>query len=170
LSLFANQRDTAKIFNVTVKSLQGWPIKPRKREGREVLYYLPDVIAYRVARADATREKLSLEQERALLAKAQTEKINLELAKVKGEIVDVDLIYLCLSRVLIDMRTRLLGIPTKAAPLLIGCKSIHLMKDEIEKHVHEALEQLANTEVEPLIDQIFADYYERQQKPPKQQR
>ena len=98
--------------------------------------------------------KLNLEQERARLARVQCEKIDFELARLRGSSLDADATVLSVSRLLVDLRTRLLAIPTKAAPLLLGCRTIPRLKDELERQIHDALRDIANTDVARYLADI----------------
>lgn len=80
------KKDIAFLFGVTVQALDGWDVKPHRREGNKSLYYLPDVIAWRLKRD--TKETLDLTKERARLAAAQAEKTEMENEKTRGSHVD----------------------------------------------------------------------------------
>ena len=142
-TFFANQRDTAKLFGVSVKTLQQWQVKPKKRQGRQVFYYLPEVMEFRLA--GVKKETLNLEQERARLARVQTEKGEIEVAKLRGTVVDVDSVARLLGKLVVDLRTRLLALPSGGAPLLKRCKTIAQVKEEYERQIHDALQDLSDT-------------------------
>ncbi len=107
-----------------------------------------------LAHLDAqTTTALDLNQERARLAKVQAEKIEYEVARLRGSLLDADAVERVLSRVIVDLRTRLLALPTKAAPLLMGCRTIPRLKDELERQIHDALRELADTDVARYLDE-----------------
>ena len=99
-------------------------------------------------------EALDLSHERAHLAKLQAEKVEFEVSQLRGSLIEADAVELVLSRVLVDLRTRLLGIPTKAAPLLRGCRTIPRLKDELERQIHDALRGLADTDVAQYLVEL----------------
>ena len=47
------------------------------------------------------------------------------------------------TRVGTNIKTKMLSIPTKAAPLVIGCKTIPQVKEVLDQHVYEALNELS---------------------------
>ncbi len=100
---------------------------------------------------------LDLSQERAHLAKLQAEKVEFEVAQLRGSLIEADAVELVVSRVLVDLRTRLLGIPTKAAPLLMGCRTIPRLKDELERQIHDALRGLADTDIAQYLVELGGD-------------
>ncbi len=62
-----------------------------------------------LAHLDAqTTTALDLNQERARLAKIQAEKIEFEVARLRGSLLDADAVERVLSRLFVDLRTRLL--------------------------------------------------------------
>ena len=90
---------------------------------------------------------ISLTQEKALLAKRQRERIELELAQTRGGLISVKLVKEEWEKLISASRARLLVIPTKLAPLIFTLKSIPEIKEVIENVIHEALRELARTEV-----------------------
>ncbi len=121
------------------------PDEQVKHAGRQIKRWrLRRVLAHLDAQ---TTTVLDLNQERARLAKIQAEKIEFEVARLRGSLLDADAVERALSRVIVDLRTRLLALPTKAAPLLMGCRTIPRLKDELERQVHDALRELADTDV-----------------------
>ena len=90
---------------------------------------------------------ISLTQEKALLAKRQRERIELELAQTRGGLISVKLVKEEWEKLISASRARLLVIPTKLAPLIFTLKSIPEVKEVIQDAIHEALRELARTEV-----------------------
>jgi len=92
----------------------------------------------------STVDDLDLTAERARLAKEQADKHELENAKTRGELIVTEDAMKAWGAVVQRVRSRLLSIPSKAAPLLIGIKRTSEAKDTIEKLVCEALDELSN--------------------------
>lgn len=85
-SYLYKKKEIAFLFKVSVQALDGWKIEPVKKVGNTKLYYLPDVIAWRLNRD--SKETLDLTKERARLAAAQAEKTEMENEKTRGTHVD----------------------------------------------------------------------------------
>ena len=97
---------------------------------------------------DCQREYLAFlsrgtsEKDRDRLVKAQADKIEYEVQELKKLVVRTDLIKLAVSNMISSCRSKLLSIPTKLAPLVMGCESIAAAKEQLEKGVFEALADL----------------------------
>ena len=85
-----------------------------------------------------------LNAERARLTAAQAEKTEIDLAERRGELLPVDSVASLWTRVLTDTKTKLLSLPSKLAPQVIG-KSREEARAKIEHAIHEALRTLADT-------------------------
>ena len=96
------------------------------------------------ADSNKTGAKTDYETERALHEKVKREKADLQFKVMKGEMhraLDVE-------NVMVDMitnaKTKLLGIPAKAAPMIIGYTDIPQIQSILQKAVYETLEELVN--------------------------
>lgn len=99
--------------------------------------------------------KLNLDQERARLAHAQAIRTEIEVSKLRGELIEVAAVFRVWGKVISDLRSRLLGLPTRAAPMLIGCRTMPKIRDELERQVYEALNELAD--IDPTQYLVDAD-------------
>jgi phage terminase Nu1 subunit (DNA packaging protein) len=106
--------------------------------------------------ANAGANVLDLEQERAKLARAQAEKTEIEVARLRNQLIETDLAQLWIQRLLLDARTRLLALPTAGATLLQRCKTLHDIKEEYERQIHDALRDLAETDPDRLVNEVLA--------------
>jgi phage terminase Nu1 subunit (DNA packaging protein) len=98
----------------------------------------------------AGKTDTSLTEERKRLTTLQADKTEHELAILKGEHIHTDIIGDYLERVFVALRQRILSIPTKAATLVMGQKSLAGVRDAIEEQLHEALSELSELDVEAL--------------------
>lgn len=94
---------------------------------------------------------IDFDKERARLTKEQADKAAMANALQRGKLVDAERAAMLWANVLVNCKTRLLSIPTKAAPLVIGCKTMPQARDVIERFVVEALNDLVSTD--PTADQ-----------------
>lgn len=88
-------------------------------------------------------ETYDLEAERARLAKEQADKTAMENEEKRGRLVDAEKVAAWWVQIVTNAKTKLLAIPTKAAPLVLGCKSLAQAKDVLEKLIHESLTELS---------------------------
>jgi len=98
-----NQTELAGFFGCTTVSLRSWGLKPIRTAGRMKIYDLRAVVRQRVGHS---AEVLDLSDERAKLARAQREKIDLELARLAGDLLDADLVVRAWAALLIAFRSR----------------------------------------------------------------
>jgi phage terminase Nu1 subunit (DNA packaging protein) len=84
--------------------------------------------------------------EDARLARARADKAEMELAEARGQLIPADQIGDAVNSAVQIMRTRVLAIPTKAAPL-VGAKDIPAAEKVIRDQVFEALSELSKVSV-----------------------
>lgn len=106
--------------------------------------------------ADSNKQgsKIDYENERALHEKVKREKADLQFKVMKGEMhraLDVE-------NVMVDMitnaKTKLLGIPAKAAPMIIGYTDIPQIQSILQKAVNETLEELVEYDKELFSNKL----------------
>jgi phage terminase Nu1 subunit (DNA packaging protein) len=143
-----NKKRTAMFFGVSPQSLDGWVSRgcPCERRGRALMFYLPEVVAWRDARR-APDDDLDLTAERARLAKEQADKTEMENKRIRGESVPAAHAVTMLEKIITAFRSKVLSIPTKAAPLVHGCKNLAETRDQIEAALFDALNELANIDI-----------------------
>jgi len=81
--------------------------------------------------------------EKARLVKAQADRAELEVMEISGKLVRADDIEAELYSKITDCKTRLLGIPSKAAPIVAAETSAGSCQKIINELVYEALEELS---------------------------
>lgn len=109
--------------------------------------------------ADSNKQgaKIDYDNEHALHEKVKREKADLQFKVMKGEMhraIDVE-------NVMVDMitnaKTKLLGIPAKAAPMIIGYTNIPQIQSILQKAVYETLEELADYNKELFSNKLVVD-------------
>ena len=83
-----------------------------------------------------------LEAARTRLTTAQAELAELDLAEQRGEMHRATAVMRVWADNVMNAKTRLLAIPTKIAPELVG-KSVHEIQAALKKEIYEALYELA---------------------------
>jgi len=105
---------------------------------KEYVRHIREVAAGRLRAGE-----LDLAEERARLAKEQADAKEMENAVSRGDLVYIDDVAKQVEAQLNAVRTRLLAIPSKAAPLVVGATTTAETKSVIEDMVEEALNELA---------------------------
>jgi hypothetical protein len=88
--------------------------------------------------------KSDLIEERIRLTRAQANQKEWDLKVTQGEFIHVDTAMQLWGQVAQSMRSKLLSIPSKLAPLVIGCSGLSEIKETAEKLIHEVMEEIAN--------------------------
>lgn len=88
-------------------------------------------------------DNLDLTRERARLAHFQANKTELEAAKLKGELIEVEEVADLVGQDYANVRAKLLSLPTKLAPELVSLDGLEQLRAAIERGVHEALAELS---------------------------
>jgi hypothetical protein len=81
--------------------------------------------------------------ERALLWREQREAQSLRNGALRGELLPADEIKAALTATTNAVKAKLLAIPTKGAPLLLGTDSLAVMQDRLTELVHECCAELS---------------------------
>ena len=95
----------------------------------------------------AEGDGLDLAQERARLASLQADAQDLKNRERRGELVEQAAVTAAWIAILARVRSRLLAIPPRAAPVLAQTSSAAAVQAKLKEFVHEALTELAATEV-----------------------
>jgi phage terminase Nu1 subunit (DNA packaging protein) len=118
-------------------------------------------LADRDAELQANHSQKQREQEEdagivaARIAKlnVETERLELRLARERGELVPIDRVAEIVEGQMTTLRTHLLALPIKLAPVLVG-HDVDGIKEKITAYIREALEELAEDKV---IEQVTPD-------------
>jgi phage terminase Nu1 subunit (DNA packaging protein) len=90
------------------------------------------------------------EEARARKVAAEAEITELELAKVRGELVVAEDVVTAWSDTLSSLKAKLVSIPSKAAPIVAAEDSAGGCQQVLDELIREALEELSN--YDPKID------------------
>jgi hypothetical protein len=103
-------------------------------------------------------------EEKARLDKLRADKVEMEIAITKAELMSPEEAMEAWSKVVQACRSRILSIPTKAAPLLIGTKSAGEAQDILQRLTNEALKELANPDLVDVAMGIQKEKRKRNQR------
>jgi hypothetical protein len=90
-----------------------------------------------------TDDRVDGNLERALLWREQREAQSLRNAALRGELLPADEIKAALTATTNAVKAKLLAIPTKGAPLLLGTDNLAVMQDKLTELVYECCAELS---------------------------
>lgn len=120
-------------------------LMPVHEDGNTRYYNAQEAIAAIMLADDGRGMSLDLQKERARLAKEQADKTAMENAEKRGDLVSSRKMAEAWANVLTTVKTKFLSVPTKAAPLVMGCQSLPEVKAVLEELIHECLSELSGT-------------------------
>ena len=88
--------------------------------------------------------KIDYDIERALHEKVKREKAELQFKVMKGELHRAQDVENVMVDMITNAKTKLLGIPAKAAPMVIGYTDIPRVQSILQKAIYETLEELTD--------------------------
>lgn len=140
-----NQRELSEILGITAKSLSLWqkdgmPVALETENGLSNQYDTEQVIAWYVAREVAKGAK---ETEKDRLARLQGDKIELEIAEKRHELVPASEIEPAWVSMVLATRQALLSLPARVAPLLAQLDGADPIRELLREEIEDALTQLA---------------------------
>lgn len=139
----------AVLFDVTSRTVTDWrkagmPVHEDKGRGRETKYDTGDCFRWLLARDNGGAKDPGTMAARRRLIEAQAGREELRLAKERGEVAVLSGIAQAWGRLIGNCRARLLGIPTKATPVVYAAGSMPEVYRVLTDMIHEALNELSN--------------------------
>lgn len=143
-----NKRQCAEIFGVAEETLtqwakQGCPIEVQRKGTQGNVYDTTKVFKWRLEKAEHGDSAHDLTAERAALARAQREKIELELSETRGELVRVDAVLGAWAQHISTVKTALLGLPAKLAGQIAGPGRRAQVEATLRAEVRQILTELS---------------------------
>jgi phage terminase Nu1 subunit (DNA packaging protein) len=143
-----NQTALAAIFGVEQSLVALWTkndgcpvhVDPNATNKKNVVYNTPDVLDWYLTKQGL---KADFNFERTRLTKYQADKLFLELEEKRGGLIEVNAVEKLWINILTNIRTKLLNVPKKIAPLFSGIKSEFELETEIESTIRDCLDDLA---------------------------
>ncbi len=111
----------------------------------EYIRHLREVAAGREAAQAVPPGKIDGEQERARKDKEAADRLELQNAVTRGELAPLAEMVSAVTSAFARVRAKILTIPSKVAPLIVGETSTVVVRDVVKNEVHNALEELAGT-------------------------
>lgn len=88
-------QELSGLFGVNAKSIIGWGLPIKGQTGRSRLFDVRDALALTLKRMEAKQESKksgTKEEEEVLLMRARREKLELEIATIKGDLIPADVV------------------------------------------------------------------------------
>ena len=104
------------------------------------------------ASKDGKESKLNFDTEKALHEKVKREKAELQFKVMKGELHRSEDVESVMTDMITRAKTKLLGIPPKVSPMVLGYKDISKVQLIIQNHIEEALNELADYDPQLFIN------------------
>lgn len=153
------QKETADRLGVSVRWLRDLTKAeeiPCERQGRTLRYLWPGVRDwYNTYLNQIAREKYEpsdLKEERAGLVRVQRHLAELDFQKKEGKLVEVDTAAEEIKRVTSFLRGRLLNLPGRLGPELVGLKTISEAVAIVDREVRETLSEIVG-DADNLIEE-----------------
>jgi phage terminase Nu1 subunit (DNA packaging protein) len=139
----------ARVLKLTprrVQQLSAEGVIPRAERGR--YHLIPAVHGYidylQARRIDGGDDFAT---QRVRLTRARADMAEMERKQLAEELIPADDVESAWSVVVSAMRARLVAVPSKAAPTLVGKTAIEV-QNSLREHINEALEELARVNIE----------------------
>lgn len=152
------QAELAKRLDVTtrwVRELKGIPRTPEGYPWPECLHWYIEYQSDKKSGLAEETEEGSLELRKL---EAEVRILEVKLAKEEGSVVSLDDLEKLLSAPLYRLRAKMLAMPSKWAPSLVGCRTIAEAQARLEAAIEEAMLALSEEGDE---DETDADEAER---------
>lgn len=109
---------------------------------------IPEYIQYKLEDEGKSTKGADKERQQAEHEAIKKQISQLKLRKLKGQLHEANDVERFLTDMLLAFRGKLIAIPSKIAPLIVGEDDITVITSLLEKEVYEALDQLS--EYDPL--------------------
>lgn len=93
---------------------------------------------------DKKQAKLDKDEQQAMHEKVKREKSELQLKIMKGELHKSEDVEMVMTDMIANAKSKLLGIPSKAAPMVMGYKEIPKVQAVLQRLIEESLIDLSD--------------------------
>lgn len=157
-----NKTELAKTLKVSLVSIDAWirkgcPYVKKGDKGRNYKFSLKEVEVWRNKYLGKTKplQDLSISESRAIREHFRALNEELDYKIKMGEFINADVTMQIWGRVVMACRSRLLALPSKVAPVVVHLKSIPEVKDQIEKLIHGALNELSRLDIDKYAKEMI---------------
>jgi phage terminase Nu1 subunit (DNA packaging protein) len=154
LPLNVTSSDLAKVLGITQRRVQQLEVEAVLVKNADGKFELSKNIESYYTWKLQPSSSANYEVEKALHEKAKREKAEMINAKVKGQLHDAKDVEQVMTNMLVNFRSKMLGLPSRIASKLVRQKSINIINHELDKAIKEALEELSEYEPEMFSIEI----------------
>ena len=145
-----SQAEMAEIAGVSSPTMRAWrragcPVESEGGSGRASLFNTMLVIKWREALAAGETADVDLAEGRRRKIVAEAMLREIEVATAQGHLLPRADVHLAVTGSFARVRSRLLSLPAKLAPLVLGLGSLAAIQEKLSNAVNEALAELAGT-------------------------
>ncbi len=144
-----NKTEVADLFGVSIQSVDQWVRKGLacRKAGHEVIFNSAAVTAFlekqAEARAIASNKPADADEARSRKLAAEAEIAEMQRDRMRGELVDISSVENVVAEEYGAVRSKLLALPGKLAPMVAIETDEITCRDLIERGITEALDELA---------------------------
>lgn len=154
----AKLNETAKLLDVTprrVQQLASDGIIPKPEQGEyDLAKCVISYIRY-IRRLAQGSGDLSLTDERTRLAKEQADRAERENLLARGDLVPVGIVAGIFEKVFSALRAKIVSIPGKIAPQIVGLNNVAEVKGLLESVHNEALAELSTADLSSIVQDAY---------------
>jgi phage terminase Nu1 subunit (DNA packaging protein) len=154
LPLFVTSSDLSKVLGITQRRVQQLETDDVLSKNADGKFELSKNIQLYYTWKLQPSSNADYDMEKALHEKAKREKAEMINAKVKGQLHDAKDVEQVMTNMLVNFRSKMLGLPSRIASKLVRQKSINIINHELDKAIKEALEELSEYEPEMFSIEI----------------
>lgn len=143
-----------------VRQLADEGVIPRTKGGSyELTKAISSYVTYLKTCNDIDTDNLeqAYQKEKMLHERAKRQKAEIILAQIKGEVHESCDIERVMNDMLINFRSKILSLPTKIAPELVGYSDIPLIEEVLEREMYEVLDELSDYSPEKFESEKYID-------------
>lgn len=150
-----NKAGLAEVFGVSLPTVNSWvrrgcPVLQRGSKARQWLFNTADVAQWRedeaAAAAVGDTSKMDMDEARRRNEAAKAAMSELDLAKRRGELIEIESVAEHVGEEYSRIRAKLLALPVKLAPMLENAESLQERREIIEDGIVECLAELSADE------------------------
>lgn len=153
MSVSLNKADLSMLLGVSEQTVMNWvkryqlPFIKRGGKGKEWLFNKDDVLIWyhNFKKQGSNDETYEEARKRKVAAEASLAELN--LAKEKGKLVEVDKVVKVVEDEYSTIRSKLLLIPTKVAPLVLQTTVLEEAQGILENEINQVLAELSGKEL-----------------------